>query len=96
MNNNCELNNFQLILNFIQKREEFKMLKKSSELNQTINRIRMITALDKTYGLKFNQDTLYFINDKDLTSFDFPDNLQFNHFDTDKSQLPAMLCDQLP
>ena len=65
MNNNCELNNFQLILNFIQKREEFKMLKKSSELNQTINRIRMITALDKTYGLKFNQDTLYFINDKD-------------------------------
>lgn len=93
MNNNCELNNFQLILNFIQKREEFKMLKKSSELNQTINRIRMITALDKTYGLKFNQDTLYFINDKDLTSFDFPDNLQLIILNTDKSQLPAMLCD---
>lgn len=93
MNNNCELNNFQLILNFIQKREEFKMLKKSSELNQTINRIRMITALDKTYGLKFNQDTLYFINDKDLTSFDYPDNLQLIILNTDKSQLPAMLCD---
>ena len=53
----------------------------------------MITALDKTYGLKFNQDTLYFINDKDLTSFDFPDNLQFIILNTDKSQLPAILCD---
>lgn len=49
----------------------------------------MVTALDKTYGLKLNQDTLYFINDKDLTSFDFPDNLQFIIMNTDKSQLPA-------